>query len=331
MAYPESCFQNLIGVRGICAPKEAMYWLDDVPGIDISKLANIAEASTTSGEKLAEKLIDAASRMMAADVEAIYDAQYQVQNTLVTGCSICTFMGTYLAGDRRGIIIKDNTVSSFSGLLIDKLTVKINNTGTFHILIDDGVSLRNIPFDFVAGVEYEFTGLNYTTKKKEVKIYFQESEVLLAQLSCPRTSSSGCGCSGSSSVVSDLVYTGMADGVYSQQAYGFLPCATIRCDAADLLCFVANSAPRMIGMALLYKVSELYFQTRLHSLRNNKLVGTNTDDAKEDVTRYGKLYKDKLNGVGTRGVKDLVFTTLQQTNDVCVICNSLIGTAWATG
>lgn len=333
MAYPESCFQNLLGIKGTCEPQEAAYWLNDVPGMDLSKLANVAETDTKTGANLAAALIETASRLMAADVEAIYDAQYKVQNQLVGGCSNCSFTANFAQGNQRGILIKDNTTSSFSSLMIDKLTAKVNSTGTFHIVIDDGnpANMVIIEHDFEAGVEYDFNGLDYKTKKKTVKVYLQENNVPLAQLSCPRSSTSGCGCSGSAAVISDLVYAGLTDGVESQNAFGFQPCAVIRCDAADLLCFVAHSAPRMIGMALLYKTAELYFQTRLQSARNNKIVGTNEDSTKEDVSKYGKLYKDKLNGVGTRGVKDLVFTTLQQTNDVCVVCNSLVATGWATG
>lgn len=331
MAYPESCFQNLIGIKGTCEPQEAMYWLDDIPGIDLNKLAQVAEANAPTGEKLAEKLIEAAARLMAADVEAIYDAQYKVQNTLVAGCSNCTFNGNFSSGNQRGILIKNNTTSAFSSIVIDKLTVKVNSTGEFNIVIDDGntANQRVIPFNFSAGYEYEFTNLNYETKAKSVKVYFQENTVALVQLSC-RKSGSGCGCSGTAAVVSDLVYTGLTDGAESQNAYGFLPCAFIKCDAADLLCFVAHSAPRMIGMALLFKTAELYYQTRLKSDRNNKVAGTNTEDVRGDATRFADLYKEKLNGTGTRGVKDLVFTTLQEVNDVCVVCNSLVATAWAT-
>lgn len=330
MAYPESCFVDLIGIRGTCEPTLGTYWVDDIPGIDVAKLANVAEASTGTGEKLGVKLIDAAARMMAADVEAIYDAQYKVQNQLVGGCSACTFTTTYVAGSQMGILIKNATTSSFSSLVIDKLIAKVNSTGTYTIILTDGVKSKEIEQAFEAGVEYEIIGINFFTKLKSVKVYLQESDVPLAKLSCPR-SGSGCGCGGSTAAVSDLVYTGLTAGVESQNAFGFMPCAFVRCDSEDLLCFVAHSAPRMIGMALLFKVAELYFNTRLQSARNNKITGLNVDDAKEDATRYGKLYKDKLNGVGTRGVKDLVFTTLQQTHDVCIVCNSLNGVAWATG
>jgi len=329
--YPESCFSDLIGIRNTCEPALGVYWVDDIPGIDLSKLAQVAEAAAPTGEKLGIKLIESASRMMAADVEAIYDAQYKVQNQLVGGCSACTFTSTYVAGSQMGILIKNNTTSSFSSLVIDKLIAKVNSNGTYNIIITDGVKSKTIEQIFEAGVEYEIIRINFFTKLKSVKVYLQESDVPLAKLSCPRTGS-GCGCGGStSSVNSDLVYTGLTAGIESQNAFGFMPCAFVRCDAEDLLCFVAHSAPRMIGMALLFKVAELYFNTRLQSARNNKITGLNVDDAKEDAVKYSKLYKDKLNGVGTRGVKDLVFTTLQQTNDVCIICNSLNGVAWASG
>jgi hypothetical protein len=329
MAYPEKCFQTLIGVRGTCNPKTAQFWLDDIPGIDLAKLAAVAEAVAPTGEKLAEKLIESASRLMAADVEAIYDAQYKVQNTLVVGCSTCSFTSNYSAG-ARGVMVKNSTESSFSSLVIDKLTVKTNSTGTFTVVIDDGQAPREIEHEFEAGVEVEFTGVNYVTKAKTVKIYFLEPEVLVPLLSCKK-SGSGCGCSGSAAVVSDLIYTGLTDGLETQNAYGFMPCSFIKCDASDLLCFVASSAPRMMGMALLYKTAELYFATNLKTARNNKVAGFNTDDIKESADSYRELYDQKLNGKTGRGVKDLVFTTLQQTSDVCVVCNSLTGVAWATG
>jgi hypothetical protein len=332
MTYPELCFTDLVGVRGICEPASVapLYWVDDIPGIDLKRLAELAATDAPTGDKLGKKLIETAARFMAADVEAIYDAQYKVENMLVNGCSTCSFMTSFATGLQRGILIKDNTASTFSRLVLDKLITKVNATGEFTIVIDDGDQILDIIHYFEAGKEYEFTGLNFVSKRKQIRVYMNESNVPLAQLSCPR-GGSGCGCSGKSSVVSDLIFTGTYNGAESQQAYGFIPCAFIRCDAADLLCFIAHSAQRMIGMGLLYKVGELYFQTNLQSQRNNRTAGTNVDEAKEDAKRYAKLYLDKLNGNATRGIKDLVFTTLQQTSDACVVCNSMIGTAWATG
>ncbi len=333
MAYPEICFSNLIGIRGLCEAyaEEPLYWVDDLPGINLNNLAALVDASVDhTGKEWGNRLIERAARMMAADVEAIYDGQYKVENLLVNGCSTCTFLGNYATGDQRGIMIKNNTSSAFARLVIDKLTVLVNDTGTFHIVIHDGEAPVTLAVDLEAGVMADVINIDYVTRHKSVRIYLAESNVPLAQLSCPR-GTSGCGCSGKRTVVQDLIYTGTAAGVESQQAYGFIPCAFIRCEADDLLCFTAKSAPRMIGMALLYKVGELYFADKNLSVRNNRVAGNKTEQTDDESKRYAKLYGDKLNGKGTRGVKDLVTTALRTVaTDECVVCNAQLGTSWAS-
>jgi hypothetical protein len=270
---------------------------------------------------------------LAADIEAIYAATYRTEANLVSGCSSCKFLNHYSAGPELGTLIKDFTKSSFSSLLLDKLTVLVNSTGTFHVVIDDGSddNVRVFEHEFVAGREYDFVNLGYVTKKKKVRLYFEEPEVLLAQLSCP-SSGSGCGCSGKPRAVSDLVYTGTSGGVEKQQAYGFRPCATITCDSSDLLCFVAKSAPRMVGLALLMKFAELYFKSVPFSTRNNRVVGTNTDDKVDEGKYYAGQYRDRLQGSkSNRGVKDAVSDTLKHLTDVCVVCDTPIRAQWASG
>lgn len=332
MAYPEICFSNLIGIRALCEAyaTEPLYFVDDLPGVNLDNLASLAGASAThTGKEWGELLIERAARMMAADVEAIYDGAYKVENMLVNGCSTCTFLSNYATGDQRGVLIKNNTSSAFARLVVDKLTVLVNDTGLFHIVIDDGQAPRTIAVELEAGVLADVINIGYTTAQKTVRVYLQESNVPLAQLSCPR-GSSGCGCSGKRTVVADLIYTGTAAGVESQQAYGFIPCAFIRCEADDLLCFTAKSAPRMIGMALLYKVGELYFADGTLTTRNNRVAGNKTEQKEDESKRYAKLYMDKLNGKGTRGVKDLVTTALRSVaTDECIVCNAQLGTAWA--
>ena len=328
--YPESCFSDLIGVRGVCEPKAgAKYWLDDLPGFSLQKLAKLAEDNQLTGENFARNIISAASRIMSADVEAIYDASYKVESMLVQGCSACTFKGNYLNGNQLGVTVKNNTSSAFSVLVIDKLTMKLNSTGLFTVVIDDGVAPRSIPIEFEAGVVIDGENLNYRTKQKKVRIYIAESDALLAQVSCPNNSS-GCGCSGKTKhVVTDLIYTGTAGGNEQQQAYGFQPCAFVTCDPSDLLCFVAKSAPNMVGLALLYKAGEIYFNHNMLATRNNRIAGLDNEEKERENNKYTKLYTDKLVGKGTRGVKDIVFSTLQNSTDVCVVCNSLNSTAWA--
>lgn len=191
MAYPETCFVDLIGIKGICDPYAATYWLDDIPGIDLSKLARGAETSAPTGEKLGLKLIESAARLVIADVEAVYDANYKVQSMLVTGCSVCKYSGNYAAGPQKGILIKNNSTSTFSSLVLSKLNAKLNSTGTYNIIITDGKTTKTIEWEFVAGVEYEFQNLSYETKEKQIKVYIDEADALLATLSCPTNSTGG--------------------------------------------------------------------------------------------------------------------------------------------
>lgn len=335
MSYPTTCLTKHVGLRGKCEnpSEEPAFFLDSIPGLDIGKLAQLATPDVPTGADLGDRLIEDAGKMMLADLEAVYDGRYKVLNTLVAGCSICTFGGTYLAGNERGTMVKNNSFSSYATSVIDKLTAKINATGTYTIVITDdtGTNERLIPWDFEAGVVYEFREIGFTFREPKARIFMLEPGVPLAKLSCPSTGS-GCGCTTKRAHVdTDLVYTGTVDGAETQQAYGFLPCAYIKCDPSDLLCFLVNSAPNMMGLALLYKAAELYWNTRLASDRNNKIAGTNVDYVTEQAKKYGKLYLDKLNGNNTRGLKDLVFTTLQGVNDACVVCNSMMQTGWAAG
>jgi hypothetical protein len=335
MSYPASCLSKHVGLRGQCTDPdtEPAFFLDDIAGVDITKLAQLATTEKPTGADMGLKLIESASRIMIADVEAIYDGRYKVQNTLVAGCSICTYGPTYASGPGKGTMVKNNSFSNYAQTVIDKFEAKINATGTFTVVITDdtGTNDKLITHDFEAQTVYDFREVGYKTKQPRARIYMLEDDVPLAKLTCPSTGS-GCGCSGRRNHVdTTLVYTGTADGLETQQAYGFRPCAYVSCDPSDLLCFIANSAPNMMGLALLYKAAELYWNERLASDRNNKIAGTNTEYVTEQAKKYAKLYLDKLNGTNTRGLKDIVYTTLQEVNDACVVCNSLLGVAWAAG
>lgn len=333
--YPDVCFTGLVGLHGICEPKAGtpQFWADDIPGIDLEKLALTANADGPSGAKMGANLIHTAARMVSADVDAIYNGRFRVEANLVSGCTSCKFMGNYAMGTERGVLIENRTGSAFSVLVLDKLTALINETGTFHVVLDDGSedNVQMIEHEFQAGVTVDFVNINYRTKKKKMRVYLEEDNIPLAQLSCPSLSSN-CGCGGSAKAISDLIYSGTNNGVTTQQAYGFLPCALITCDSSDLLCGMAKSAPRMIGMAMLMKFAELYFTQVPFSTRINRVVNQNVDDKVDEARKYKKLYDERMQGSNSvRGVKDVVFDTLKHMTDVCVTCDTPIQTQWATG
>ncbi len=238
-----------------------------------------------------------------------------------------------MAGNELGTRVENLAGSNYSSLLIDKLTAQVGATGTFHVVLDDGSAdnVRSIEWDFVSGEQVDFVNVGYKTRAKKVRIYLEEPGVPLPQLSCPN-SGKNCGCSGRPAVVETLVYGGTNNGANSQQAYGFLPCAAIVCDGADLLCAMAKVAPRTMALALLAKFAELYYTEIPMSTRINRVVSNSTDDKVEESQRYRKIYANRLSGDrSNRGVKDVVFDSLKNLRDACVICDTMIGTQWATG
>lgn len=332
MSYPTECFTKLLNVRGACPPASAepAFWLDDLPGVDLQKLADLAEGSAATGKAEALKLIESASRMVSADIEAIYNGHYKVEGSIVTGCSACEVLTSGTGGSQRGTMVKNLTGSNLGLLVIEKVTAWILATGNFNIVLNDGLGQTQVINDnFVEG-EYVEYKLNFVTKSKQVRIYLQENAEL-AQLSCPR-SGSGCGCSGrTAATMQQLIYTGTVNGAETSQAYGFIPCASVRCDPSDLLCSLVNATPNIIGLALLYKTAELYFRSVQLSNRNNRTVAVDSEQKENEATRYENLYKNKLIGKGSRGVNDVVSSKLGQISDVCVTCNAQLAVGWATG
>lgn len=322
------CFNSLIGIRGVCEPAAITpsFWLNDVPGMDLAKLSALAYADAPTGKKFGEELIDTAIRMVKADIQAMYGA-YSIATVLVSGSSLCSFTAANAAGAELGTTFKNNTGSDLSRMVLDSFVAKIYSTGAFTIVItDDAGTVREIPFDFVAGEEVEFTGVNYETTKKKARIYIKESTALVSVLSCPR-SGSGCSCTGKSAQTDSIIYTGSTAGAESQQAYGFLPKVRLRCDNSDVLCLLATDAPNVTGLAIVYKGAEQYYMHMQTTTRGNIVAGQQPVDVNEKMSsKYGKLYKDMRDG----SLRDIVRGILQQSQDACVICDNKMGYGWAS-
>jgi hypothetical protein len=330
MTYPQSCYAGLLGINGACTVPtiQPQMFLDMIPSVTIDNLAKLSNLENLSGEKMGISLIETASRFVSADVLSIYDAAYKIVPSLVSGCSACTFTANSSSGAQLGTMVKNQNTSRMARLVIKDLVVKLNATGTYTVVMSDGVTLQTFQHAFTSGVEAEFQNLNFSTRQKTVRIYTLEP-VEMPRLSCP--AGSGCGCSGRVAHQSDLVFTGTAGGAETSQAYGFLPCAYIGCSGDDVLCSIAQQAPVMVAQTMLYKVGELYHQMARLTTRNNRVNVDNPEAVYRDERHYAKLYSDKLKGVGTRGLKDVVNMLLQQNPDACVTCDSKFQTAWATG
>lgn len=332
LSYPQTCFSGLLGINGLCTVPTVTprMYLDEIPGLTLDNLSKLAIIDNPTGEAVGTRIIESASRFVSADVVSIYDAAYKVVPSLVNGCSACSFSTTTSSGSGLGTMVKNQNTSRMARLNIPSLIAKLNATGNYTVVLnDDNGNVMTFAADFVAGQEIEFKNVNYSTRQKTVRIYTQEV-VSMYRLTCP--SGGGCGCSGKVAHKGDLVFTGTSGGAEQSQSYGFLPCAYIGCSEDDVLCTIAQQAPVMVAQAMLYKAGELYFQMiRNDKSRNNAIKSTDPEALYRDERYWGKQYTNKLQGVGIRGLKDVVGEIMKQTTDACIVCDSKFKTAWATG
>lgn len=328
-----TCLEKLVTVRADCKNSTCSdFYIEDLEGIDIDKLAQMAGLQQVSGVELAKDLIHAASLEMLGDIELLIGQGFSLTPTFGELCSECDFIQLYQPAG--GIQIQNTINSGFSYLLINSLDILTNYTGSAVLVISDGKTSQEFTVQLEAGVIAPVL-LNYTTQQKIVSIYFQDTTIQTAQVQCVRTSS-GCGCGGAknTAAMTSIRYSGYANSIASKTQYGFKACASVQCSSDALVCDLIQRMPKIFGLTLLYKVGQkTYSSSRMAVDRITPFTSENQDEKKRDmVLYYENLYKTRLNGKGvTKGISSIINGFLRQRIDKCVTCdaNSLRG--WATG
>lgn len=325
------CLTRLVGLRSICQDSgdEPLFYLDDAEGIDQIALSQLAKPTDVSGKAFAFSIIEAAARFMVADIETIIPKGYTIKGTLNAFCNSCTYTALSNSSDNTGITVTNSMKTDYGYLSIDSLKIKINSTGTFTILIDDGILPKSISTDFVSGKEKVITNINYKTTEKSVKIYFSESGISLVALNCPTTK--GCGCSGRSKSSSDITVKGLVNGSDSTIQYGFIPCASVVCSIDGILCDIVNQQPRLFALALFYRSVSRYFSEFNVTTRNNVNASFKDDQKVAIADHYLALYYERLRGSkDVKGISDNMKAVLDNIKDSCIDCKRPVGVAWAT-
>lgn len=323
------CLESLVGIRSQCAVDASYpFWIEDIEGVEVKKLAMIAKASNGSGKDFGNQLINSAAREMMGHLELLMNNGYKLKEVAADMCSSCSLLPSYTANG--GIIVKSVLPSNFKELKLTKLVSMTNVTGDHQITIDDGVLPKYYTGSFTSGVLQTFN-INYTTREKSVRVYFTDPLVPGGLVSCPTSSSCGCGKSNNSDNV--IVVTGLAGGLESSTQIGFIPCASITCSTDLLVCNLIKQLPNIFGLTLFYKVGEKYLLHKAASERNNEAVSYNEEEPSELVRNYSRLYTSLLYGtVSQSGVKKVINDFLsQKRSDSCVMCESKIKTAYVTG
>lgn len=323
------CLESLVGIRtGCTVTKQYPFWIEDIEGIDVPKLATMAKKTNPSGKDFAKQLINNASRQMIGNIEMLLNNGFKMKNIVGDMCSTCTLLPTYVANS--GIIVKSVVATRFQVLRITKLTILANVSGVKELTIDDGVSPQVFDVTLSAGLLVPVV-IDYVTTEKSVKIFFTDITVPLGLISCPTSSS--CGCGGSVSSNNPINIKGLLGGVEVSAQYGFLPCAAVDCSYESLVCHLIKQTPNIFGLALLYKVGELYYDNKNVSDRNTESVAFNDDEEKEQKKNYARLYWATIKGSsGVIGINRVINDYLKTYRaDKCITCEANISTAYVTG
>ncbi len=326
------CLNSLVGLKELC-PADSIqpyFWIDDGQGLDRNALAQLAKSSNGSGKAFGNEIIEASARFLMSDIETLIPKGYSVKTSLNSFCNTCTYTGMTSSANKTGVIIKNKSTSPNGSLSIDSLKVMIASSGAYTIVLDDGITPKQIPYTFTAGTEVVITNINFKTTSKSVKIYFLESGVAVNALSCPTTKS--CGCSGRTAQSKDIEVKGLlSNGEFTTQ-YGFVPCASVVCSLDGVICQIVKNQPRLFALALFYRSVARIFQEVEVTQRNNMFASFSKEEKKALADEYMALYYERLNGSGNiKGISDNMGAALNSLNDPCVDCVRPTAIAWAIG
>lgn len=325
------CLQSLVGVKELCTELvvKPLFYLDDAEGLDRTALSQLTKASNGSGLAFGKEIIESASRFLMADIETLIPKGYSIKSSLNSFCNTCTYSAMNSGTQKTGVVIKNISTSKNGFLSIDSLKVMIQSTGAFTIVLDDGITPKQITHDFTAGTEAIFSNISFKTSSKTVKIYFSEPGVLVTALSCPVTKS--CGCSGRKADNSqDISVKGLLNDAEFGTQYGFVPCASVVCSIDNILCAIINQQPKLFALALFYRSAARYFSEFGVTQRNNRNANFDEEEKLSLADRYIALYYERLRGSqNVKGIADNMAAALNNLNDSCVECSRKTSVAWA--
>lgn len=327
------CLEKLVGVKELCTELavQPLFYLDDAEGLDRVALSNLAKASNGSGLAFGKEIIESASRFLIADIESLIPKGYSIKSSLNSFCNTCTYTSMTSGVQKTGIVVKNVSTSKNGFLSIDSLKVMTQSSGNYTIVLDDGISPKQITYDFTAGTEVVITNIDFKTSSKSVKIYFSEPSVLVTALSCPVKKS--CGCSGRRSDNStDIQVKGLSNDSETSTQYGFVPCASVVCSLDNIMCSIINQQPKLFALALFYRSAARYFSEFQTTTRNNRNASFDEEEKLSLADRYIALYYERLRGSqNVKGIADNMSAVLNNLSDPCIECSRKTSTAWAIG
>lgn len=333
--------QKLLGVRADCSD-EVSYkiYLDDVEGLDLKKVSNVASNST--GLELMRKAIkqgfeltleDAinndegsviarnytelyfqnkfTSRQVAAETDQVRGISFEIQYPHKYQFSEIRIQNIYIKtlsnlNDAQILIITNEK----EFLIIDDgsvLEVASKTGNVVDTVIVEGeqnpvdVNTLTLP-NLIANETYTFHNLNFDTNSYHVEIAFDQSNTDVSQAYLPTT-----GCCGNIKVLDSY------NGLKIRGGYGVSADVAVACDMERVQCFMLNELAYVARYrAVMYLIQDAVLSDRMNFF---------TQNAKQDLEAYAKHISTKYHNLLNRKIVHLK-SLLSQQDKNCFACST---------
>ena len=314
-----SCLDNIVTVRGFCGDVEPSsgYYINDLPGITLSKAADVADEEVVTGVGVLNRSVTNALALFKSDL--ILKMLGVVKFGAILESKLASkFSDDYLALDpsERGVEVELCSNCRLVQMVIPYVNVKSDTTKTGAILkLVDGSTTETFTFDLVAGVttlvptNYLVTSDKVTVTVDNVDIAVNDSDI---KNSCCLCGCEDCGCD-----FAGFTVTGV--GADTNKSYGIQPLVNVVCSEDRFLCEIL----RYIGKALWFKSGVMFINELEVTGRINDFTVYGVEEAVAKAAEWEEAYQDELTLLVQR-----LPEYFSESDNCCFVCNAS-GWAWS--
>ena len=306
------CKDNIIGIRGACSASveqaTPFFYINDLPGINLQKSANIADVETGTGnEVLRQSIIQGVNQTQSDVINSLLDVVKfgSVNVSRLTGALPDSYIERTTA---EGQVLKLSSCSRMQALYIPYLKLRVRDSVAVIVTIEDGNVTTTYNATLTGGVVSEIA-IQYKATSREITIKLAAAGGGSLWVSDGGLSYDTGACCNSCDFYYCNVLSTTADG----RGNGLQILSQTICDEDALFCEIARYAAK----AAWYASGIWFMEYLLSSDRINVYTTYKNDEAIDQIQRWSEVYKDELKALNQRLPKFLL-----QLDPCCVECNA---------
>lgn len=317
------CFRDFILVRESCKNgrvSTSNLYIEDLEGLSLKRVANIADARYKNGEDLALDKVAQAIRQVQSQILALLNQQGVTMPQGFAAREFVSLSSNYHAPSvaKRGVrVVRAKAQSPFSSFVVETLTLKSNTTGahTIELLDESRAVLESRTVDLIAG-QAATVPVNWKLFNPAFYVVFNQPNATPAK---GAAQGSSAGCCGSQYTYSDArnrwFFVQGWDGTQaSAEAFGIGLRGNIQCELENLLCYllpyVANAVLWLAGVGILNEC--------LATPRQNYFTILGEDWAREKRDEWQAKADQDLERLLPAHIQ-----SLKNRDSLCIVCDKL--------